>query len=414
MKVTLINHSDIVGGASVVSLRLLEALRREGVDARMVVKRISGQPNQAVAELGYGLRAKLAFYGERARIFLANGLRRSTLFKVSTADRGLPVVNHPWVKDADIIALNWFNQGMLSLKELQRICALGKPVVWTMHDMWAMTGICHHAGSCENYRSRCGRCPLLGWPHRNFDLSTKIFLRKKKIYQDSKINFVAVSHWLAECASKSALLADQHVEVIHNAFPFDRYSTTPRRSRAELGLPDDRSKLIAMCAARLDDSIKDLPAAIDAFNAYDGATPITAVFCGDIRRPELFNRLRIPYVHLGNITDQARLADIYSHCTAVVSSSKFESLPSTLIEGLASGAYAIGFGGDGREEIIDHLSTGYIARKGCAADLAKGIAWAVSAPTERERLRQMAKLKFASEAIAQQYINLFQRLLSDR
>ena len=36
MKVVLINHSDTLGGASVVTARLASALRAEGVDARML------------------------------------------------------------------------------------------------------------------------------------------------------------------------------------------------------------------------------------------------------------------------------------------------------------------------------------------------------------------------------------------
>ena len=414
MKVTLVNHSDIVGGASMVSLRLLEALRSQGIDARMIVKRISGPENEAVSELGDGLATKSAFLGERLRIFLANGLKRSTLFKVSVADRGLSVHRHAWIADADIVALNWFNQGMMSLDEIRRIAALGKPIVWTLHDMWAMTGICHHAGDCRRYQTRCGYCPFLGFPRRSRDLSTKVFDKKMSLYNDIDINFVTVSQWLADCAAKSALLGGRRVEVINNAFPLHRYPTEPRKSRAELGLPDDGSSLIIMCAARLDDTIKDLPSAIEALNSYKGSQPLTAVFCGDIRRPELLDRLKIPYVRLGNISDPDRLADIYAHCSAVISSSQFESLPSTLIEGMAAGAVPVGFGGDGRDEIIDHLATGYLAKKGDPADMARGLEWAIATPPSRDCLHKAAAERFDAPAIAQKYIELFKRILSQK
>lgn len=35
-KVVLINHSDTLGGAAIVTFRLMQALRQQGVDARMV------------------------------------------------------------------------------------------------------------------------------------------------------------------------------------------------------------------------------------------------------------------------------------------------------------------------------------------------------------------------------------------
>ena len=53
MKVVLVNHSDSLGGASVVTYRLMEALIAQGVDARMlVVKKSTGSPY--VAEGGGG------------------------------------------------------------------------------------------------------------------------------------------------------------------------------------------------------------------------------------------------------------------------------------------------------------------------------------------------------------------------
>ena len=42
MKIVLINHSDSAGGAAVVSLRLVQALAEQGVDARMLVMPIFG------------------------------------------------------------------------------------------------------------------------------------------------------------------------------------------------------------------------------------------------------------------------------------------------------------------------------------------------------------------------------------
>ena len=414
MKVTLVNHSDIVGGASVVSLRLLEALRQQGVDARMIVKVASGPGNEFISALGDGFATKAAFLGERLRIFAANGFDRSTLFKVSTADRGLPVHRHPWIADADIVVLNWFNQGMMSLDEIRRIAAIGKPLVWTLHDMWAMTGICHHTGGCDRYMTRCGECPFLGKHHHRHDLSTKVFDKKMSLYDEVTINFVAVSRWLAACAAKSALLRDRRVEVINNAFPLQRYATAPKMSRKELGLPDDGSRLVVMCAARLDDSIKDLPAAIAALNLYNGSEPLTAVFCGNIRNRALLEGLTVPYVWLGNISDPARLAEIYAHCDAVLSSSQFESLPSTLIEGMAAGAAPVGFGGDGRDEIIDHLSTGYLARKGDVADFARGIEWVIATRPDRDHQHLAAAERFDAPLIAGRYIKLFQRILSEK
>ncbi len=385
------------------SVRLLDALRDQGVDARMIVKTSGGDERPWISAIGGGWRARKAFLAERLRIFMHNGLSRKNLFKVSLGDTGLTLHDHPWIADADVIVLNWFNQGMMSLDELLTLASLGKPVVWVMHDMWPMTGICHHAGQCRRFTVRCGACPLLH-SHRRSDLSTIVFNNKSSVYDDSAITFVAVSRWLQEMASISALTGGRTVTAINNAFPVNDYSIYPRSSRSDLGLPDDGSRLVVICAARLDDSVKGLPAAVEALNMYSGPCPITAVLCGDIRSRKILDGLKVPYVLTGPVCDPQRLADIYAHSSVVLSSSSYETLGYTLIEGMAAGAVPVALGGDGRDDVMTHLVSGYLARKGDTADLAAGIDWALSDGPSRERLHAEAARRFDSAVIARRYI----------
>ena len=135
IKIAIINKSDSIGGAAVVSRRLMEALRREGADARMVVvEKLSDSSFVEVAASKFQIFVK--FLTERLRIFLANGFNRATLFQIDTGETGLPLWKLPLVKNADAVLINWVNQGMLSLKGVEKILKLGKPVIWTMHDMW--------------------------------------------------------------------------------------------------------------------------------------------------------------------------------------------------------------------------------------------------------------------------------------
>lgn len=154
MKIAIINHSDSRGGASVVSMRLMKALAAEGADVSMIVTHKAGNdPDVHVA--ARPLRQKIPFLLEHARIFAANGFTRRDLFAVSIASDGLPISKMPQVRRADVVMLNWVNQGMLDFDEIARIIAMGKTVIWTMHDMWNLTGICHHAGTCTRYRLIC-------------------------------------------------------------------------------------------------------------------------------------------------------------------------------------------------------------------------------------------------------------------
>ncbi len=106
MKIVIINHSDTLGGASVVSMRLMEALRKSGHDARMLVSRKLSD-NPYVEECGRNLRGKFCFLAEHARIYMSCGFNRRNLFKISIANVGLPLSQHHLVRNADVVMLNW-------------------------------------------------------------------------------------------------------------------------------------------------------------------------------------------------------------------------------------------------------------------------------------------------------------------
>ena len=405
MKVVLINHSDTRGGASVVTLRLTEALRRAGVEATMLVGRKESD-SPFVAE-GSAWRRNLSFAAEHADIVLHNRLSRENLFKISTGRFGMGLASHPLVREADVVVAAWINQGTLSLDELRRIAAV-KPVVCVMHDRWYQTGVCHHvADGCTRLAGGCGLCPMLR-THSADDLSRKVFAAKSRCYASSPdISFVAISRWLAE-AGEGGLTAGR-THVIANAFPVDEYPCTPTLSRRELGLPE--GELVVMGAARLDDPIKDLPLAVKTINAL--RREATAVFFGDLRDRHALDALVKPYVWLGPIADSRRVAAIMSHAAVVLSSSRFETLPTTLIEGMSAGAVPVCTRHGGQSDIIDEGVDGFISPDDEAATLAMLTDRALSCGFDRKAQHEAARRRFAADIIARRYIALFETLITN-
>lgn len=416
LKVALVCHSDTLGGAAVVTYRLMQALRAEGVDARMVVYNRLGDntPDLPVSDIGPRWLRGLKFVKERIPIFLHNGFNRENLFKVSTASAGMPLHRHPWIRQADIINLNWINQGLLSLGGIRKIASLGKPIVWTMHDMWCMTGICHHAYECPNYQQQCGCCPFLTGNRQN-DLSHRTWQRKDKLFAGTPITYVAVSSWLREQARKSSLLRDADVRIIPNAFPIETFPTRPYDNFPSFD-PIPQRRRIVMGAARLDDPIKGLDIAVDALNLIFDNNPDVAndtgiILFGELRNRAILDRLRFPYLYMGRVTDQKLLRQFYASSVAVISASHFETLPGTLIEGQAAGCLPVTFGNGGQRDIVTHLRDGYIAESHTPEALAKGIIWALSQTPDREALHRSVDERFSSHKVASAYIDLYRSLL---
>lgn len=406
MKIVLVNHSDTLGGASVVTFRLMEALRALGHDARMLVTHKAGD-SPYVTVAGSSLRRKMCFLAEHALIYAGCGFRRENLFKISIAEAGLPLSRHPLVRQADAVILNWVNQGMLSLKEIGRIKA-EKPMLWTMHDMWCMTGVCHHAGACTGFMKSCGHCPLILDGRKAHDMSYTTLRRKSEIQKGGDIRYIAVSRWLAGRARQSSLLGHEKVSVIPNAFPVEMFPAPDRRPEGV--------KRIVMGAARLDDPIKNLPDAIRALNIVHRQRPegLEAVFFGDIRCPALLEELEMPYRHLGKVSDTPTLASLYASSKVVLSTSLYETLPGTVIEGMSAGCVAVTTGDGGQRDIVDHLSTGYMARSRDAGDIARGIIMALDADIAPQRLHTEIERKFSARNVALQYIELIKETINDK
>ncbi len=353
MRVTFLCRSDLRGGAAIVTYRLMLAMRESGIDARMLVcEKLSDSPY--VDYCAPKWKIQYAFLKERLNVFYHNGCNRDTLFKIDPAADGLPVWNHPWVREADAIYLAWVNQGMVSLDGVARLAKIGKPLTWIMHDMWNMTGICHHAGSCTHFQKNCGDCPLLGKKASPKDMSFSTWKKKKKLYDNIPIRFVAVSSWLAGKAEESSLLKGRGVEVIPNAFPIaDTLADEIQRKEKKEGDPIR----IIFGAARIDDPIKGLPILKDALqilhdNYPEESANLELVTFGTAKYPESLDGFAVPTQHLGMLSGEEAIRKAYEQCDIVVSASDFETLPGTLIEGQAYGCFPVAFDHGGQRDII--------------------------------------------------------------
>lgn len=422
LRVVIVNKSDRTGGAAVVSRRLMEALRAESVDARMlVVEKLSGSEYVETVEMP--VRYKTAFLSERLEIYLNNGFDRRDLFKVDTALYGLPLYRHPLIRQADVVCLGWVNQGMLSLRGIRRIKA---PLVWIMHDMWNLTGICHHSHDCDRFRDVCCGCPYLHTRSREPDLSTKIQRLKQELYNVRNIRFVAVSNWLAGKARGSALLAGRDVRVINNPFSMEYFPSLPESDKVRKLISDaeknpDRIRIV-FGAARLDDAVKGFPILIAATESLKRDYPALAgklelVTFGEIRDSSLLERIAIPHRYLGRL-QAGDVRAVYENSEIVVSTSLHETLPGTLVEGQAFGCVPVCFNRGGQPDIVDHLSTGYMAEFSDDIEIAgRRIAEGIARMAELRddemlvRMRESVDSRFSPRVIAEKYISLFRELL---
>lgn len=418
MRVLIVNTSENTGGAAVAANRLKEALNNNGIKAKMLV-RDKESDDITVAQLNKSWHQKWDFLWERFVIYMRLHFKRDNLFLIDIANAGTDITKTREFKEADVIHLSWINQGMLSLKGIRKILESHKPVVWTMHDLWPASSICHYARSCRNYEKQCGNCPLLPGNGSSNDLSARIWRKKRKILERNSILFVTCSRWLADKAKKSGLLSGQKVISIPN--PIDsRAFTKENREEARLyaGLPEGK-KLILFVSQRVTDKRKGMDYFITAINKMVEAHPEMKDNCGIAilggKAEELADKLPLPSYPLGYVSEEKKIASIYNSVDLFVLPSLEDNLPNTIMEAMACGVPCVGFNTGGIPEMIDHLKNGYVAEYKSSDDLARGIHWVLS-EADHQSLSNEAMKKvnqcYSQYAVAMKYIEAYNQAMA--
>ena len=409
MKVLLVNTSETTGGAAIACGRIMNALRGEGVDASMMVRNAEKHAD-AVIPVGSGCQKKWCFLLERATIWAANGFSKDKLFYSDIANSGIDITKTREFREADVIHLHWINQGFISLDGLKKIVESGKPIVWTMHDMWPFTGICHHAEECTKYTTGCHDCPLL--PKRGCtDLAKKTFERKLSVLGQADITFVGCSRWLADLCGKSKIAKGHKVVSIPNPIDTAAYAPMDKAAiRRKLGLPADK-KLILFCSVKTTDIRKGMQYFQESCRILKetASADIEVLILGK-NGDVLGATLPLPFHALGYVAEGRPLAEFYNAADVFVTPSLQENLPNTIMEAMSCGVPCVGFNIGGIPEMIDHMSNGYVAEYKSAEDFARGIRRVLEGPdyaTMCQNARTKVLENYSEPVVARQYISLF-------
>ena len=232
MKVLIISKQDIQGGAFIAAYRVHNALRKNGVDSFMWVdKKISndwtveGPPTKIAKILAY-LRPHLIIHSLVKLLKIDNKVIHNPSVLPST------LVKRINESDADIVNLHWIQNEMLSIRDISKI---KKPIVWTLHDMWAFCGAEHYTNDNrwrEGYKKNNRPSYESG-----FDLNLWTWKRKKKNWKTA-YQIVTPSKWLSNCVSESNIMNNWPVFAVPN--PIDTFYWKPldkNSSREKLNLP---------------------------------------------------------------------------------------------------------------------------------------------------------------------------------
>lgn len=412
MKILIISTSDIIGGAAIAAKRMTKALRDSGQDAKMLVNIKSGNEIFVQEYAQSSFKKKLTTFIKLFEkiLFIPKEISKQERYSFSTALFGENLLQHPLVKEADILHLHWVNHGFLSYKHLGELIKTGKPIFITMHDMWYMTGGCHHARECTNYQNQCGNCVFIKGNSEN-DLSRIGYLKKKSIYTND-ITFIPVSKWLENLTRESSLLQNNRIVNIPNPLDIKIFHQKDKiESQKRFNLKPNKTYIL-YAAAKVDNIRKGyeyLSKALGELFHSDLSIKknIEIVVMGRVKDQSLIN-FHFPTHFIGNLTSEEEVIACYNAVDLFIAPSLEENLPNTIIESMACGTPAVAFGIGGVPEIIDHKVNGYVAEYKNASDLIEGVKWILSEQNLSEKCINKVSDHFSEEVVAKQIIDLYQ------
>lgn len=392
MKVLIISTTERTGGGAIAAKRLLTALNKNGIKAKMLVR---DKQTDDVNVASYGNIIPKVMERLRLMCRLIKPFRQT--WQYDLASDGIDILSTPEYKEADVIHLHWVNQGMLSLKQLRQMLLSGKRIVWTMHDEWPFRGIRHYTEEGNAIEEK-----------NISDLEERLFKSKQEIYQLGNIRFVGCSQWITDLAQEA--MPNANVRHINNCIPHRIFHPQDRQdARKAFSLPQDQ-KLILFTCQKVTDKRKGMAYLLEALKYLNEPKPHLVVVGGnteDLLNSNLgidpSNLHFIPYVN-----GEREMARLYSAVDCFVTPSLQDNLPNTIAEAMSCGTPCVGFNAGGIPEMISHMKNGYVAQYCDSKDLAHGIECALSHPEWKEAAMHSAAHDYSEDRVAKEYAKAYE------
>ena len=411
MRVLHVNTYDSQGGAARAAYRLHRALLNENIDSKMLVHKKTSDDHTVIAptskfEKGVNLirptldNLPLQQYKNRTQ-----SLFSPAWLPFSQIPKKIAQIN------PDIVHLHWIAGAMMSVKDLAKI---EKPIVWSLHDMWAFTGGEHIDEDQQHYLDRCGNSKVLK-SKKDRDLSRTGWERKRQAYaQIDYMTIVGLSGWMHQAAKSSSLLKDKNHIQLHN--PIDTTAFAPFNkieARRLFNLPIDKKLILFGAMNATSDPNKGFEHIFSALQAFSLENTELVIFGSS--QPNIPLSFKQPVHYLGLLHDDVSLRVLYSAADVMVVPSLQENLSNAVMESLACGTPVVAFDIGGNSDMIEHQKNGYLAQPFDTDDLAKGIEWLLNTPNYQQlcnNARDKVLTHFDSHLVAKQYIALYKEILA--
>jgi glycosyltransferase involved in cell wall biosynthesis len=411
MKIAILSTNDTSGGAAIAAYRLFRGLGKvPEMDVKMIVReKRSDDPNvialtpktSLISKVGRQFKSRERF----KRLKALKNQNKIPWFSDDFSDVNLSECKE--LQECDVINVHWTSE-FAPLSEILNQFP-DKKVVVTLHDEHHFTGGCHYDLGCSKYRTQCKQCPQADYLKIK-DSTYKIFHNRKSSYTKYSFDIIALNTWMENKSRESHLFKNQKIYKIQNGLSLQEWKSFNKiKAREELKLPKNNFIILS-----------------------GSVNPINFVKGGDLLReiqsltPSLIDNKKVTNITFGNkhsdldekvyqygfIEDQETMNLLYSAADVFCITSRYDNLPNTVLEAMASGTPVIGFAIGGVPDMIEDTKTGYLVPPYSIVEFIEKIKDFLLMPVEVKmemsyRSRKRIEENFSSERQVREYLKIF-------
>lgn len=414
IRVLHLSTYDSNGGAARAAYSLHRAILDEGIDSTMVVgAKATSDPTVRAVNSARFRAARLA---DRQLCRLQQSPTKTWRSPARFSGLSAQEINN---SNADIVHLHWVTDGFLSIEEIGKV---RKPLVWSMYDMWPLTGTEHYASDTPKARWRVG-FTTSSRPKSSggLDLERWAFKRKAQNWGLHRpIHMIPASTWLACATKSSSLMGEWPVTRIPHLVNTDIFAPLQAwEARHSLGLPQAQTVTFLASAGIADERKgwdlleKVLPQVLDSHPSLQVVVVGPPPDGERRRRAEQLARAPIHWMGTANTNHKLRLLYAAGDVTAVPS--REDNMPLTAMEAQSCGRPVVGFNVGGLPDIVDSSVTGVLVPPSDVNALADGLRQAMASEQSTGAYgiaaRKRATQIWSGPVVVAQYLDVYQRIL---
>lgn len=229
--------------------------------------------------------------------------------------------------------------GIRDIRTIQKLC----PVVWTLHDFWALTGHCAFPVGCDDrWKKGCKSCEHLdNYPRLRKDVCGALFEEKKRGLTGCGIRYTVPSDWMRQQFAESYLKGENCTTVYNSLNVADWKVLDKKETRKKYGIQTGKF-VLAFVAADLKIPQKGMARLLEVLKGLDPDRflLLMAGKCSEEWKEALTH---FEVVDFGYIREQQKMNEFYAMADLMVNPSTYETFGLVNIEAMASGTPVAAF-----------------------------------------------------------------------